>query len=80
MMHKMTNDSRLSKLAQRRRSRRSGLLNHFVAFFAVLVILVPVNYALAPETPVFLWVMVGWGAPLAVHVAIVMEFFGPPRV
>lgn len=76
----MIDDPSTSKLAELRRSRRRGLLNHFLAFLAVLVVLVPVNYALAPAKPIFLWVMVGWGAPLALHVAMVMELFGPPKV
>jgi hypothetical protein len=51
------------------------LLNHFIAYFAVLVVAVPVNYLTAPENPWFLLIMVGWGAPLAVHTAWAMGLF-----
>jgi len=59
-----------------RRRRRSQLLNHFIAYFAVMVVLVPVNYLTTPERPWFLFVLVGWGVPLALHTAWVMELFG----
>jgi hypothetical protein len=60
----------------RQRRRRSRLLNHYLAYFAVLVFLVPVNYLTTPQTPWFFAVMVGWGAPLAIHTAVVLDLFG----
>ena len=61
------------------RRRRSRLLNHLIAYFAVMVSLVPVNAYTTPEEPWFLIPVVAWGAPLALHVAWVMELFGKPR-
>ncbi len=62
-----------------RRRRRSGFLNHLLAYMAVMVLVVPLNVWLAPEQPWFLLPMVGWGAPLALHAAWVMELFGRPK-
>src|SRR5512143_1984757 len=63
-----------------RRRRRQGFLNHLIAYFAVMIVLVPVNVLITPEQPWFLLPMVGWMAPLAIHAAWVMELFGPPKV
>ena len=62
-----------------RRRRRSGFLTHLLVYLVVMVLAVPLNVWLAPERPWFLLPMVGWGGPLAVHAAWVMELFGPPR-
>jgi hypothetical protein len=40
-----------------------------------MVVLVPVNLLLTPETPWFVWPMVGWGPILAIHAAWVMGLF-----
>ena len=61
-------------LAQRRRLRGFG--NHLLAYFAVMVVLVPLNVFTAPDTPWFLFPLVGWGAPLALHAAWAMGLFG----
>lgn len=60
--------------AAKRRLR--GFLNHLLAYFAVLVVIVPLNAWAAPQTPWFLLVMVGWGAPLALHAAYAMGLIG----
>ena len=70
-------DEKTRRAIQRR--RRSRLLNHLIAYFAVMVVLVPVNAYTTPEEPWFLIPVVAWGAPLALHVAWVMELFGKPR-
>lgn len=57
------------------RRRRKWLLNHFIAYLAVLVVAVPVNFLTTPEQPWFLLILVGWGAPLAVHTAWAMGLF-----
>ena len=57
---------------RRGRRRLRGFLNHLIGYFAVMVVLVPVNLYVAPETPWFLAPMVGWGAALAVHAAYAM--------
>ena len=61
------------------RRRRSQLLNHLIAYFAVMVIIVPINAYTTPEEPWFLIPVVIWGAPLALHVAWVMGLFGKLR-
>lgn len=73
-------ESSQARLSAIRRRRRSGLLNHLIAYFAVMVVLVPVNLLATPGTVWFPFVMVAWGAPLAIHVAWAMELFGPPKV
>ncbi len=60
--------------AKRRRLR--GFLNHLIAYFAVMVVLVPINAVLDPGYPWFLFPLVAWGAPLAVHAAYVMGWWG----
>lgn len=59
-----------------RRKRLRGFLNHLIAYFGVMVVLVPINALLAPGTPWFLFPLVAWGAPLAVHAAYVMGWWG----
>lgn len=59
----------------RARRRRSGLLNHLILFFAVMVVLVPVNFLTTPDYPWFVFPLVIWFAPLAVHVAWAMGLF-----
>ena len=62
-----------------RKGQRKWLLNHMIAYFAVMVVLVPINAMTDPENPWFLIAMVGWGAPLAGHTAWVLGLFGRPR-
>ena len=56
--------------------RRRGLVTHLIAYLAVMVVAVPVNAVTMPDQPWFLLLMVGWGAPLAVHTAWAMGLFG----
>ena len=63
--------------AKRRRLR--GFLNHLIAYFAVMVVLVPVNAVLDPGRAWFVLPLVGWGAPLAVHAAYAMGLIGRKR-
>lgn len=58
-----------------RARRRSGLLNHLILFFAVMVVLVPVNFLTTPDYPWFVFPLVIWFAPLALHVAWAMGLF-----
>ena len=69
-------EERSEATRNRRNRRRRGLLNHLIAYFAVMVVLVPVNALVTPAAPWFLLPMVAWGAPLAVHAAWAMELFG----
>ena len=63
--------------AKRRRMR--GFLNHLIGYFAVMVVLVPVNAVLDPGTPWFALPLVAWGAPLAIHAAYAMGLIGRNR-
>lgn len=45
---------------------------HLIAYFAVMVVLIPGNLPLDPGRPWFVWPMVAWGAPLALHAAWAM--------
>ena len=59
--------------------RLRGFLNHLIAYFGVMVVLVPINALLAPGSPWFLFPLVAWGAPLAVHAAYVMGWWGKAK-
>ena len=63
-----------AETAKRRRLR--GFLNHLIGYFAVMVVLVPVNAVLDPTRAWFVLPLVGWGAPLAVHAAYAMGLIG----
>ncbi len=58
----------------RRRLRGFGL--HRAGYFVAMAGLVAVNLAVGPETPWFVWPMVGWGGILAFHAAYAMGLFG----
>jgi 2TM domain len=60
-----------ARLAQRSR----GLRLHFAAYFMLILVLVPINLIVTPETPWFIWPMVGWGSVLAIHTAWAMGLF-----
>lgn len=62
-----------SSSRSRRRLRGFGL--HLIGYFAVMVVLVPVNFLTTPDEPWFVLPMVGWGSVLALHVAWVMGLF-----
>ncbi len=62
--------------AVRAAQRNRGLRMHFVAYFLLMAALVPVNLIVTPETPWFIWPMVGWGSVLAIHTAWAMGLFG----
>ncbi len=59
----------------RARRRLAGFRNHLLAYFAVMVVAVPVNFLVAPGFPWFLFPMVGWGAVLGLHAAWAMGLF-----
>ncbi|MCW2237693.1 2TM domain-containing protein [Azospirillum canadense] len=59
-----------------RKRRLRGFLNHLIAYFVAMVVLVPVNAVLDPGYPWFLFPLVAWGAPLALHAAYVMGWWG----
>lgn len=57
------------------RRRLRGFRTHILIYFAIMVVLVAINYLTTPETPWFLLPMVGWGAVLALHAAWAMGLF-----
>ena len=59
----------------RAKRRLKGLGTHLVVYFLVMVVIVPLNYWLAPDEPWFVLPMVGWGSVLAVHAAYAMGLF-----
>ncbi len=56
--------------------RLRGFKLHLLAYAAAMVVLVVVHVIVQPEQPWFVLLLVGWGAPLAVHCAWVMGLFG----
>jgi len=60
---------------QRGAARLRGFKLHLGGYFLVMMILAPANLLLAPETPWFVFPMVGWGSVLAIHAAFVMGLF-----
>jgi uncharacterized membrane protein YedE/YeeE len=69
-------DTQETGTADRDRRRLRGFLNHLIVYFAAMIVLVPVNFVLAPDRPWFVLPLVVWGAPLALHAAYVMGLFG----
>ena len=59
----------------RQRNRLRGFKIHLMVYFAVMIVVVPVNLLATPDTPWFVWPMVGWGAVLAIHTAWTMGLF-----
>ncbi len=57
-------------------SRLRGFKKHLAIYVAVTILALAANLILDPETPWFAAIMVGWGAPLAVHCAYAMGLFG----
>jgi hypothetical protein len=59
--------------------RLRGFIRHLVGYFVVMLVLVAINLLTAPERPWFVWPLVAWMAPLAIHAAYAMHLFGKPR-
>ena len=55
--------------------RLKGLKVHFGLYFALVMVLAAANMLTTPETPWFVWPMVGWGGVLAIHTAWAMGLF-----
>jgi uncharacterized membrane protein YdbT with pleckstrin-like domain len=60
-------------------TRLRGFVQHLIGYFAVMAVLVAVNLLTTPQRPWFVWPLVAWMAPLAVHAAYAMHLFGKPR-
>ena len=56
-----------------------GFLWHLIAYFVVMAVLVAINLLTTPGRPWFIWPLVAWMAPLAIHAAYAMHLFGKPR-
>ena len=68
----MSSDEQNSSPAAR---RIRTLKFHFLLYFALMIVLVPVNLFVTPDTPWLLWPMIGWGSLLAIHTAWAMGLF-----
>jgi len=64
----MTDDERRERA--KRRLRVFGF--HLMGYMVVMTVLIPVNLFTMPENPWFVFPLVAWGAPLAIHVAWAM--------
>jgi hypothetical protein len=60
------------KTAARARRRLHGFIIHLMIYFAVMTVMLPVNFILAPDNLWSLFPLIGWGAPLALHAAWAM--------
>ncbi len=73
MQREYGNPSDENSTRARKRLRGFGL--HLMGYFAVMIVLVPINFMTTPDEPWFVLPMVGWGSVLALHVAWVMGLF-----
>ena len=48
---------------------------HILIFVAVMVVLVAVSISMNTQEPWFVFPLVAWGAPLAIHAALAMGLF-----
>lgn len=74
-MDENTPSPRPDESSMRSRRRLRGFGWHLMGYFAVMIVLVPVNFMTTPDEPWFVLPMVGWGGVLALHVAWVMGLF-----
>lgn len=72
-VHDDTDDDRARAARALRRLR--GFAVHLAGYFVLMVVLVALNFWLAPGRAWFVLPMVGWGAVLAVHAAYAMGLF-----
>jgi hypothetical protein len=63
------------KATERARRRLRGFAWHLIGYFAAMLVLVPLNLLLTPDTIWFVLPLVGWGAMLAIHAAYAMGLF-----
>lgn len=55
--------------------RLQGFRCHLAGYAGVMVVLILINVLYTPSEPWFAFVLVAWGAPLAVHAAWAMGLF-----
>ena len=63
------------RTAEGRRRLRAFRL-HLAVYFAATIVLLALNFVLAPDNPVAIWVLLPWGAVVALHAARVMGLLG----
>tara|TARA_E500000331_G_scaffold148684_1_gene144703 strand:+ start:250 stop:492 length:243 start_codon:yes stop_codon:yes gene_type:complete len=49
---------------------------HILIFVAIMIVLVGVSISMNSQEPWFVFPLVAWGAPLAIHAAFAMGLFG----
>ncbi|MEQ9360453.1 MAG: 2TM domain-containing protein, partial [Rhodospirillales bacterium] len=59
----------------RARRRLKGFALHLMAYFVVILVCAALNHLKSPDQLWFIYPMVAWGAPLALHAAWVMGLF-----
>ena len=59
--------------------RLRGFIYHLAIWFIVMIWLIAINLITAPGNPWFIWPLVGWMAPLAIHAAYAMHLIGKSR-
>lgn len=69
-------DDEAPRDAELAKRRLKNFGTHLIAYFLVMIVVVPLNYWLAPAEPWFVLPMVGWGSVLALHAAWAMGLFG----
>ncbi len=65
--------------AEAARRRLRGFAIHMAGFFIIIIGLAAVNFVYAPGEWWFIFPMVLWGAPLALHAAYAMGLFKTAR-
>jgi hypothetical protein len=59
--------------------RLRGFVRHLIGYSVIMIVLAVSNLLIAPDRPWFVWPLVAWMAPLAIHAAHTMHLFGKPR-
>jgi uncharacterized membrane protein YdbT with pleckstrin-like domain len=59
--------------------RLRGFVRHLIGYVVVMAVLVAINLLITPDRPWFVWPLVVWMAPLAIHAAYAMHLFGKSR-
>ncbi|MGB0683015.1 MAG: 2TM domain-containing protein [Magnetovibrionaceae bacterium] len=59
----------------RDRKRLKQFGHHLIGYFALMIVIVPLNLWLTPELAWFVWPMIGWSPVLTLHAAYAMGLF-----
>ena len=64
------------RISQKEWRRRAGTVRrHVIVALAILLLLIPLNFAVNRASPWWLWVLMAWMPLLAVHTAWAMGLF-----